>query len=126
MKRCWIGAGLLGLLLAAALAVSLTMPRLHRPVARQLQQAAQLAQQGQLEQAQQTAAQARQAWNRGRILRAMVSDHTPGEEIDGALAELTVWGRQQEAAAFAALCARTAALVEAMADSHTLSWQNFL
>ena len=126
MKRCWIGVGLLAWMLAAALAVSCAMPRLHRPVAQQLHQASALAQQGQMEQAQQAAAQARTAWACSRTLRAMVSDHTPSEEIDSAFSELTVWGQQQKAAAFAALCARTAALVEAMADSHTLSWQNFL
>lgn len=126
MKRCWIGAALLALMLAGSVAVSWAMPRLHQPVARQLEQAAAFAQQGRMDQAQHAVSQARRDWGKGRALRGLVSDHTPGEAIDSALAELTAWSQGRDQDAFAAACARTAALVEAMADSHSLSWFNFL
>jgi hypothetical protein len=48
------------------------------------------------------------------------------DEIDSAFAQLTYYIQQENRDQFPALCARLAELVDAMADSHRLTWWTLL
>ena len=126
MKRSWIGLGMLLFLLAAALLVTWAMDEIHDPIARELEQAADLALAGQMPQAKVLAGKADTQWKKWAHFRGCFADHSPMEEIDGYFAELQAYGKAGEEADFAAACAQTARKVEAMGEAHGLSWWNVL
>ena len=126
MKRSWIGLFLLLLLLAAALGATWGMERIHTPIARELEQAAELALEGDWERADALSTDADRRWQRWAHFRGCLADHTPMEEIDGLLAQLEVFRKAREDSDFAAACACAARKVEAMGQAHGLSWWNVL
>lgn len=125
MKRSWIGFGILLALLLLCLLTAWAMDHLQSPIARQLDQAAAFAQEGQWEQAKTLAESAQTRWKQVRGLTACVADHTPMEEIDSLLAGLSCYG-EEELADFGAACAGLSQKVQAMADAHCLNWWSFL
>ncbi len=124
MKRSWIGGGILAALLVVALLVTWGMDRIHRPVTASLESAREAALAGQWEQAEEAAAAARQSWDKWEHFRGCFADHTPTEEIDSCFAQLAVLAAAGESSDFAALAAETARRVEAISQSHALTWQN--
>lgn len=126
MKRLRVGLIVLIGLLAVGISVSVYMHRVHMPMARQLQQAAEAALQEDWQQAIALADRARQSWEKNWRCTAVFADHTPMDELDGLFAELKVYGRVREKEHFAATCDRLAKLAEAMADSHHPGWWNLL
>lgn len=126
MKRCWFGGALLILLLAAGLAVTISMARCHEPIARELDQAAQYALESDWEQALRCADRAAQRWEAHRKFSAAFSDHAPMEEIDRLFAELEIWRNAQDPQHFAAASAQLSQAARAMADAHAVDWWNVL
>ena len=90
MKRSWIGFVLLLVLLAGGIAATWGMAKCHEPIARDLENAAKTALQGDMAQGEVLMLQAREAWGRSRHLGACFADHTPMEEIDALFAEVEV------------------------------------
>lgn len=125
MRRSWIGAGILAVLLVLALLTAWGMDRLHSPIAQDLDQAAALVQEGNWVQAQALAQSARDQWERNRNKTACVADHTPMEEIDDLFAQLGQYAQAGEQATFAALCAQLAARTQAISQAHSLTWWSF-
>ena len=123
MRRFWIGIALLSVLLAVSTAVSLIMPRLHTPICALLEEASQCSDWAQ---AQALTEDAYRRWERCRRFTASVADHEPMEAIDSGFAQALAFLRRQEQAEFAAACAGLARSVQAMAESHSLLWWNFL
>ena len=68
MKRCWFGAGLLIVLLAASLGVTLGMDKIHEPIAADLKQAAECAELGDWHNAEEFSRRAEDAWNKCCLL----------------------------------------------------------
>ncbi len=126
MKRLWLGIGILAVLLALCSAVTLSMERIHSPIAEDLSRAAEAAQKEDWGKANALAGAARARWEQYWHFTAMVADHTPMDELDGLFAELEIYGREQEMPHFAATCAHLRQLSQAMADSHTPSWWNLI
>ena len=126
MRRLWIGFGVLAALLALGAAVSWGMDVVHRPAARQLEQAADAALAGNWQEAQRYADGAQSRWQRYRKFTASVADHTPMDDVEGLYAQLKVYAEEKDAAHFAAICLELARLSDAMADSHSPVWWNFL
>lgn len=126
MKRSWIGAGLLALLLASAALVTWGMDRVHEPIARELDSAAEFALSGNWDQAEALAKKADAAWQESRNFSACFADHGPMEEIDGDFAQLEVYANAREGVAFAAAAAQLSQKVQAMGDAHGLVWWNVL
>ena len=116
MKRSWIGFVLLLVLLAGGIAATWGMAKCHEPIARDLENAAKTALQGDMAQGEALMFQAREAWGRSRHLGACFADHTPMEEIDALFAQVEVY--------FAAGCAALSRKVEAMGQAHGASWWN--
>ena len=126
MKRVWIGVAVLAVLLVAGTVIAWGMNAIHQPIARQLQQAGAAAMAEDWDTALREAAAARDAWNCGWRMTAAFADHTPMDEIDGLFAELEIYAQAREKEHFAATCAHLAQLAEAMAESHSPTWWNFL
>ena len=126
MKRCWFGAGLLIVLLAASLGVTLGMDKIHEPIAADLKQAAECAELGDWHNAEEFSRRAEDAWNKWEHFRACFADHTPTEEVSAELAAMETARQEREIADFAASCARAAKMVQAVGDAHALCWWNLL
>ena len=126
MKRLQIGIGVLLVLLISGITVSWFMANMHRPLARQLQQAAQAAMAEDWPSALAQAGNARQSWVDRQHLVAAFADHTPMDALEGLFAELEIYAQAREKEHFAATCVQLAQLAEAMADSHSPTWWNLL
>ena len=126
MKRVWFGAGLLIVLLIASLGVTWGMDEIHKPIAADLNQAAQCAELGDWQNAEAFSRRAEFAWNKWEHFRACFADHTPTEEIGAELAAMDTARQEREAGDFAASCARAAKMVQAVGDAHALCWWNLL
>ncbi len=126
MKRLWIGIALLGVFLVLGVVTTLSMSRLHEPLAEELSRASQAVQTGNWSQASQHALRAKTAWETHRKLVACVADHDPMEQIDSLFCELQIYLDMRQDAAFAACCANLKSLTSAMGEAHALSWWNLL
>ena len=126
MKRCWFGAGLLIVLLAASLSVTWGMDKIHEPIAADLNQAAECAELGDWHNAENFSRRAEESWNKWEHFRACFADHTPTEEVGAELAAMDTARQERETTDFAASCARAAKMVQAVGDAHALCWWNLL
>ena len=126
MKRLWLGVALLTALLALSLAAQAATSRIHDPIAKDLEQAADAALAEDWEQADRLYSQARELWQRCHRATAAIADHSPMDELDMLFAELRVFAREREAVHFAATCRSAAQMAQAMAQAHSFSWWNFL
>lgn len=126
MKRCIFGAVLLAALLIAGLFAQNCMNALHLPTAALLQEAGECARDNDWLGAESALAQAQSRWQKSQSLTAALADHTPMEDADALFTQLKVFAAERETTHFAALCAELSGRVAAMADAHTLTWQNVL
>lgn len=126
MKRLWIGLLVLTLLLTGGLVLRHQMEKIHSQISQDLQSASQAALEEDWPQAQALAQNAESLWQKCHHLTAAFADHTPMDEIDGLFTELDVFSREHEMPHFSAICAHLAKLTDSMAESHNVSWWNFL
>lgn len=126
MKRCYFGAGLLILLLAAGIAVTFCVARCQEPIVRDLEQAALTALREDWEQTGSLTRSAKDQWQRWWKFSASVTDHSPMEAIDVLFSRLDVCLSLRNRESTAALCAELARQVEAIAEAHRLNWWNLL
>lgn len=126
MKRFWIGIVILAVILAGSIVLTVAMPNVHMPISRQLSEAAEAAQKENWEQAEALANTAFARWEACRGFTAAVADHVPMEAIDSGFAQMNAFLLRRDRGEFSAACASLARLVEAMADSQTFTWWNFL
>lgn len=126
MKRMWIGAALLGLLLASGLLVTGFMEETHGPSARDLDRAAALALEEDWGKARALTAKVRKNWDKARGLTAAFVDHEPMEEIEGLFSKIDACGNAGDRVGFSANCAFLARMMEALGESHSLSIRNLM
>lgn len=126
MKRCWLGVGILLVLLLLSLWVTAVMGDIHEPISFSMKAAGEAALAEDWETAEALATDARTIWYQNRPFTASVADHAPMDEIDTLFARLTVAARNGDAAEFADLCARLSVLLHAMAEGHQALWWNVL
>ena len=122
MKRSWIGAGLLTLLLAVSLAVGWGMGKVHSPVEAALYRAASAED---WETAKSAAIQAEQDWMRWQHFRNCFADHTPVEQIDTQFAKLRSVIDETDGKELPSLAAETAQMVSAIGEAHRFRLGNF-
>lgn len=121
MRRCWIGAGLLGVLLALSLTAGWAMETVHMPVAEALHQAASAQD---WDRAKALAERAEKDWEKWQCLRLCLADHTPVEDVDAQFAALKNY-REEDEAEFAALAREMGEKVRAIGQAHSLSMGSF-
>ncbi len=126
MKRLWLGIVLLAALLAVSLATQAATNRIHEPMAKDLEQAAEAALSGDWAEADRLYARSRDAWQRHHGATASIADHSPMDELDILFAQLQVFSRERETLHFAVTCRSAAQMAQAMADAHSLTWWDFL
>ena len=126
MRRFWFGVGVLVVFLAIGLWVCAATDAMTLPVSDHLQQASEQALSGDLSGGIASAQRAMALWKSHWNSTAAVADHAPMDEIDGLFAQLEAYAAAGAAEDFAASCARTALLVEAVAEAHRPTWWNFL
>ena len=126
MKRLWIGVGFLIVMLAIAIALSVLFDRIHTPLSGDMEEAAASAMAQDWEKATALTQQARADWMAYRELIAAVADHEPLEKMEYLLDQLQVYAQLRRTADFAATCVELSALAEAMLESQSLIWWNFL
>ena len=126
MKRLYIGAALLAVMLAAGICLTAIFNSIHEPLSAQLQEAQAAAVAGDWEKAADLTARSREKWEKYRHFTAAVADHEPLEEMDSLFARLEVLCQLREEDEFAADCAQLARLADAMAESQRINWWNLL
>ena len=126
MKRLYIGAGLLVVMLAMGIFLMGAFSAIHGPLGGQLRKAREAAVAENWEEAAVCIDQAQESWKKYRHFVAAVADHEPLEEMDGLFARLEVLCHLRQADEFAADCAQLARLCDAMAQSQRISWWNLL
>lgn len=126
MKRCWIGAAFLLVLLIVSLLTTWAMEEIHEPMEENLEQAAESALLGDWKSASRAFREARDAWEEWAHFRACLADHTPIEEIEAAFASAQVYGLTRSKTSFAASCRELAKKAAAMGEAHGLGWWNIL
>ena len=125
MGRFRIGIGLLVVLLAIAIGTQIAMAVVQKPVKQALVEAMAAAELEDYTQAGEKTAAAFAQWKRTRTFCAALCDHEFMEDIEGNLAMLTVWAKEEEKADFCALCADTILRVEAVENAHRLNISTF-
>ena len=126
MKRLWIGAVLLAVLLFLGIGSTLAMERIHKPIAQQLEDASTAAQSGHWQEARILTAGARGRWEQYREFAACIADHEALEAADAQFARLEVLEPIRESTAFAVACAELSALFNALADVQDLNLWNMM
>ena len=126
MSRFYWGLGLLVLLLAGGLLLTAAADRIHQPITRHLEEAAEAGLSEDWALAREKTEAARQRWMSYRSVTASFSDHTPMEQVDSEFTRLEAFLRQQDPGEFAAVCAGLARLTEAIAESQAVTWWSLL
>lgn len=126
MDRFLFGVFLLVVLLAVGLWSSFTMSDIHSNLCQTLSDAAEKTLEGDMEKGITLAKQAKQTWQMRWSRTAAMADHAPMDEIDGLFSQLEAYAEAKEATEFAALCGRLSQLVDAVGESHSLTWWNLL
>lgn len=120
------GIFLLVAILLTGLFASWYLGRQQTQMADLLEESAWMALSGQWSNARETAAAAREEWQKKWKLRAALTDHEPLEDIDTLFEELTIYGAAGEEAEFAKSCAAIAQKMDTLAGAYRLSWWNVL
>ena len=126
MKRLWIGVGFLVAILVVAILLTVLFMRIHKPLSEDLQKAADMAMAQEWEKATALTRQAKADWMKYREVIAAVADHEPLEKMEYLMDQLEVYAQMRRAADFSAICVELAAMADAMLESQSLTWWNFL
>ena len=126
MKRLWLGILILLFLLVGSLLVQILLFRVHSDISHDLEQASLAAMSQDWASSLSLARTALSRWQRWHHFTAAFADHNPMDELDSLFAQLPVYAQNREDPHFAATCKELSFLAKAMAESHKLSWWNFL
>lgn len=126
MKRFFIGAALLSVLLLGGILITGKLSSQFAPMAENLHRAAQAAGEGQWQQARGLAREVQRQWQQRWNPFAVVFDHEPMEQIDGQFARLEVYAQAENTIAFSALCARLSWELSSLGEEQKITWWNFL
>ena len=124
MKRVWIGAGILAVLLVAGLLAGFAMEGLDSG-AKKLERLGQLALEEQWEAAEDTLEAVEEDWEDRRWLLTALADHEVIEDMEASLAQLEAYIDQRDAAACHALSSALAKKMEAIGKANSLTLENF-
>lgn len=120
------GPAILALLLLMGVLFAWYLNRQHTVMAEAMEDSSWMALSGQWENAGELAMSVRRDWEKGWRLRAVMTDHSPMEEIDTLFRELTVYEAAGERTDFARTCAVLAEKLRSIASSGGFSWWNVL
>ena len=122
MKRCWLGAGLLLLMLVLGLIFSSLLGRFGWELSREAARAGALAEENPAA-ASELVQEMERKWQRNRLWLAVLCDHRALREADTLFALLTA---SPEADTFRENVLRLAQTLRDLADAQKPSWENIL
>ena len=125
-RQLWVGIGILLVLLVIGLLLTVFVEDACSPIARLLEQAGNLIEQGDWETASMLVHSAKKQWEKGWHKIATLADHAPMDEIDGLFAQTLGYAKENTTADFAANCRRLASLIRAVFEAHSLTWWNLI
>ena len=126
MKRCVIGAALLGLLLILGMLTALWSERTLSPLETAMDQAAEASFQGNWTEAAALTDEARAAWQESRGLAGIFFSQKTVEEIDGLFVKIRLWQRDRDRTACTCDCLVLRERFRALADSQSPGLLHFL
>lgn len=126
MKRFWLGAGLLIVLLVLGFYETHKVDALTHPVSEAVEKAGEAAAEEHWEQAASFLWEARGLWEKHWGFLSAMHHHGPMEEIDSQFSRAEALLESRSAWEFSANCARLSELIRAMGEGHQLNWQNLL
>ena len=124
MKRMWIGAAVLLVLLVGSFLVGKGLEKRIHPHTTALRQAAAFAQAGQWEQAESLTEQARTDWEQLSWVSAMLARHDDLDRIGTGFAQFAAYAGT-DAVEYSALCIDLAEAIDALGQTHACEWKNF-
>lgn len=126
MKRCVIGAVLLGALVILGMLTALWAERTLSPMEAALEQAAEASFEGNWAETTALTDGAGAAWQNCRYAAGILFSQASVEEIDGLFARIRLWQREQDRTACACDCLMLRGRLRALADSQSLGLLHFL
>lgn len=126
MKRLWIGVALLGVMLAAGVAMLLFSRNFYEDFSGNMEAAADAALTGQWAAAEELARQATAQWGRYHRFFASFTDHEPIEDVKLLLMKLELYQKARLSVDFADTCHALSQLCEAIDETHSLNWWSVL
>lgn len=126
MKRGWVGAAVLLVLLAAGILSARWLSDRLQPMGAAMAEAAESVMEDDWDTARALTQHTMERWQRNWHMTAVFADHAPMEKIDAMFARLAVYGKERNRAAYGALCAELSRDLEALGDDHLPSWWNIL
>lgn len=123
MKRMWIGAALLAVLLTVGILTGEALESRFSYGADTLRRAGEWAAAGDWDRAADLTDEVRQDWDDAQWMVRALTGHEQLEQIQISFAKLEVY-EDSDAVAFRALCAALAQELEALGDAHRCSWEN--
>ena len=126
MKRFWLGAALLAVLLAAGIFSTVATERFHHSLSRRLEATASAALAQDWESAGELLHQCRSHWARHRNFVAAVASHEPIEDIDSLYDQLDIYFSQRDSQGFALCCATLHHRTQALGEAQSINWWNLL
>ena len=124
MKRVWIGAGLLAVLLAAGFLAAFALEGLCSGAGK-LERVGRLALEENWDAAEELVEDVEDNWEDRRWLLTALADHEVIEDMEAALAQLKSLIQTRDAAACHALCNSLAKKMEAVGKANSLTLENF-
>ena len=126
MKRMWIGVGLLAAVLIVGIWTMGQLEQIHQNAAKDLENAAENALEGDWNMALALAARAEKNWGKKRTLTAALSDHAPMENAESLFAQLKISAKLRNEESFATLCSCLASQLKALGESQSFNLRNLL
>ena len=126
MKRVWIGAGLLAVLLTVGILAGWAMDKGLSPGADRLKEAGELAMAGRWEAAEELLDEVEDRWEDRQWLLTALYDHEIVDDMDAGMAQLEAYCDARDAVAFRGLCRALAENMEAAGKAHKGTVENFL
>lgn len=126
MKQLWAGLALMALILISGFFLENRIERTHHPQAKDLENAATAAAEGNWDRAAALLIRAKKSWDGSRNLTAALVHHDPIQDIDTRFAELGVYVTTHSGPEFRSGCAALAQILRSLPKSHGLHWWNLL
>ena len=126
MKRCWFGAGLLAVFLLSGLLTSRWAKDCYGEITESVARAETAFARENWDMAERMTEGARDRWEEYWRLSASITDHSPMEQVDSLFDQLDNYTRGRDAIGCMGLCAQLRNALEAIAESHSLTWWNLM
>ena len=124
--RCYLGAGLLALLLLVSFGAQWLVRGFHQPTVQDLEAAAEAALSKDPAQATAMTQRAKTRWERHRHLTAALTDHNPMDAVDDLFTEAEILAESNQAHELAACCRRLMVVIRSVWEDQSLTWWNLL